>query len=873
MSLITVRDRRGRDMMMRGACLILAAVLVAGSVPLQVAGGGGWGGAGGSGSARAAGAGGEAGSSPRAAPNADAGPDQSALVNQTVYFDGSNSSDPDGDPLSYSWDFDRSNGIQQDATGVRVSHAYSQPGTYWVTLTVSDGQLLDTDECQVTVTTAGTNAPPTAVISSPENGDIFVVGERVRFDGSNSSDPDTPSALLRFTWGFGDGTSDRGKVVYHTYTEPGLRIANLTVNDTSSENRDYVWINILPAPSPGEINTPPKADAGPNQSVVVNETVYFTSLSSDPQSDNLNYYWDWDRSDGVDFLNPDGEGKVCTTSYERAGNYTVTHWVIESDTMAHFFAVDTCWVNVTEVPLLPPLAEAGPDQTVEVSKEVTLSGSGLARNPGGSIRLYEWDFESDGVWDWNSTTTGRARHTYRVVGSYVARLRVTDDHSLTAEDTTNVTVTPKPNIPPVASAGGDVSAFVGQTVVFHGTGSDEDGQVVLYQWDFESDGVWDFESPSSGTASHAYPAPGTFEALFRVTDDRGDSADDVSVVTVVLNQPPIADAGGDQTVNCGEPAQFDGSGSRDPEGQKLSFSWDFDDRDGIQADASGPMVEHVYTRGGDYTVTLTVTDEMGKSARDTAIVTVVQTAGVSLAIDSRGKSLSPGESSEFRLTILNTGNGEDTFGLSVSGENYRWVSLQKIEVSLGAGASAVVGVTVTVPMDAAAGAQAKLRIKAASALDSSVEAEAQLTVTVKQVFGTSLSSERSQLSIEAGRSATLRITITNTGNGDDKVVLSATGAAGKWASFSPRETLLTKGGIKTASLRIQVPNDAAAQDYLLMIQATSQDGSITSTLTLNLTVKKASGPTPAFTTPLLVVAFAAAAISVALRLGSRRHLE
>jgi hypothetical protein len=55
-----------------------------------------------------------------------------------VSFDGSASYDPDGNPLSYAWDFDASDGIGVDATGAMVSHAYPANGTFLVTLTVTD---------------------------------------------------------------------------------------------------------------------------------------------------------------------------------------------------------------------------------------------------------------------------------------------------------------------------------------------------------------------------------------------------------------------------------------------------------------------------------------------------------------------------------------------------------------------------------------------------------------------------------------------------------------------------------------------------------------------------------------------------------------
>jgi pectate lyase len=73
--------------------------------------------------------------SPNRAPVAKAGPNQSARVDQVVTFDGSASFDPDGDPLTYLWDFGDGTPL---AIGATATHAYSEPGLYTVTLTVSD---------------------------------------------------------------------------------------------------------------------------------------------------------------------------------------------------------------------------------------------------------------------------------------------------------------------------------------------------------------------------------------------------------------------------------------------------------------------------------------------------------------------------------------------------------------------------------------------------------------------------------------------------------------------------------------------------------------------------------------------------------------
>ncbi|MCK4443851.1 MAG: PKD domain-containing protein, partial [Thermoplasmata archaeon] len=86
----------------------------------------------------------------------------------------------------------------------------------------------------------------------------------------------------------------------------------------------------------------------------------------------------------------------------------------------------------------PPTANAGSDQTVNVGETVTFGGSGTDSD--GTIVKYEWDFDGDGIYDWNSTTTGSTTHKYDVVGTYTAVFRVTDNEGLTDTDTLKTTV-------------------------------------------------------------------------------------------------------------------------------------------------------------------------------------------------------------------------------------------------------------------------------------------------------------------------------------------------------------------------------------------------------------------------------------------------
>jgi hypothetical protein len=87
------------------------------------------------------------------------------------------------------------------------------------------------------------------------------------------------------------------------------------------------------------------------------------------------------------------------------------------------------------------------------------------------------------------------------------------------------------NEKPIADAGIDVTAEVGEEVIFSGTGLDDDGSIVEFWWDFDGDGEWDW-SGEIGSRIHIYDGPGNFEAVLQVEDDEGARATDTRWVNV-----------------------------------------------------------------------------------------------------------------------------------------------------------------------------------------------------------------------------------------------------------------------------------------------------------------------------------------------------
>jgi len=93
----------------------------------------------------------------------------------------------------------------------------------------------------------------------------------------------------------------------------------------------------------------------------------------------------------------------------------------------------------------------------------------------------------------------------------------------------NVTVD---NLFPVADAGDDKSVFVGESVSFNGSAFDPDGNISLIRWDFDGDGIYDFESNKTGSATFIYTEEGTYRAFFEVTDNNGSHSLDMQEIIV-----------------------------------------------------------------------------------------------------------------------------------------------------------------------------------------------------------------------------------------------------------------------------------------------------------------------------------------------------
>jgi len=175
------------------------------------------------------------------------------------------------------------------------------------------------------------------------------------------------------------------------------------------------------------------------------------------------------------------------------------------------------------------------------------------------------------------------------------------------------------NQPPTAEAGASVTGEVGTAVSFDGSASsDPEGPIARYDWDF-GDGTTNFNG--GPTPSNTYAVGATYNVILRVTD--GDGAVDSDTTTAVIgaaSQPPVAATGGPYDGTEGVLLGFNGSGSDDPDGDIVQYDWNFGD--GNTAIDGGLTPSNTYAASGEYTVTLTVTDDDSETGTDFTTATI-----------------------------------------------------------------------------------------------------------------------------------------------------------------------------------------------------------------------------------------------------------
>ena len=575
-------------------------------------------------------------------PTADAGPDQLLQVaggdTAEVTLDGSASSDPDSDPLTFTW-------TNSFGTVMGVMPTVALPaGVHVVTLTVDDGKGgTDTDTVEITVNQAPVaDAGPNQVIQVPLGSTAAVT-----LHGAGSSDPDGDA--LTFTWTNSFGTAMG--VMPIVALPAGVHVVMFTVDDgKGGTDTDTVEITVNQVFVAGV--APSSVFVGTRGGVFksTNGGMTWTALNSGLT--HLDVF-----SLAVDPTNPatvyaGGGGRVFKST---DGGQT---WVLASNGIV----LGLPPVSVTEIVIDP----TNPSTIYAATGKFGCGGDGVFKSTDGAA---SWAPVKNGL-----PTAGRLDVRSLVIDpANPSTLYLTGVTGLSTFKTIDGGANWTPLNPPafgfelaidpadpatiysagpfgprlVKSIDGGATWFnsnSGITTIFIvAIAIDPNVTTTLYAAAsgagvFKStDGGANWAPLNTGLTTGFVPAlaidprdtatvyAGTNSGVFRSTNGGASWAiaglPDLAVraIEITVNQAPVANAGSAQTVNVNLGSAIvtlDGSGSSDPDGDPLTFTWTgpFGTVGGVSPTVTLP--------GGVHTITLTVDDGRGGVDTDTVTVAV-----------------------------------------------------------------------------------------------------------------------------------------------------------------------------------------------------------------------------------------------------------
>ena len=315
------------------------------------------------------------------------------------------------------------------------------------------------------------------------------------------------------------------------------------------------------------------------------------------------------------------EAELSVTGFS-SGEHTISFRV--QDENGEWSGWDTALLTAT--PNLLPVATIDsitPSSARFKNEVVTFDGSGS--DDDGTITGWEWNSSLDGI----LSTEEDPSESGFTPGTHTISFRVQDnDGGWSDWDTATLVI--RPNTLPVAMIDSISPSPVeeGITVSFRGSGTDDDGTIMGYEWNSSLDGVLSNEKDFNGTGFSA----GTHTISFRVQDNNGGWSNwDSSTLVVILNTPPTGAIGSisPSPVEEGTITSFTGSGS-DSEGAIVAYRWSssLDGELSSEKDFSSNTLSL-----GAHTITFQVQDNAGAWSEEDSRILVVGIAPVAKAGD------------------------------------------------------------------------------------------------------------------------------------------------------------------------------------------------------------------------------------------------
>lgn len=449
-------------------------------------------------------------------------------------------------------------------------------------------------------------------------------GATITLDGNGSSDPDGDP--ITYAWSLVPPAGSAALLSDPTLSGPtfvadvaGSYSATLIVHDGLAQSApDRVVITIATA------NQPPSLAPIGDVQVTAGQPLTVAASASDPDAGDV-LTFALDVAPAAMTIDPASGLIQWMPGAADLGAHPVTIGVADGGGLSDSESFE---VTVVAIPNDPPIANAGLNQSVFLGATVQLDGS-ASNDPDGDALTFLWSLTPPAGSVVSLSNVGIVNPVFvpDVAGTYQVTLVVDDGMAASAPDSATIEVTVL-NFPPVLDSVSDGQVTVGESLAVQLSASDPDaGDVLTFSLESAPAGMSIGFSTGQIQWTPTVSQLGTNSVTARVEDQAG--AFDLAAFTVtvieVVNEPPVAEAGADQSVLAGALVQLDGSASSDPESEPLSYLWLLSTPESsaaVLSDGAAAAPDFIADLPGVYTATLVVNDGTSASSADSVVITV-----------------------------------------------------------------------------------------------------------------------------------------------------------------------------------------------------------------------------------------------------------
>ena len=521
-------------------------------------------------------------------------------------------------PDTEEWSF----GDGDSASGNQVTHTWTAPGTYLLTLTAANAA--GTDSVTQTVDVVAELPAPLAQIGSFDASPW--VGEPTAFS-------DVSIDAAAWLWDFGDGGTSTAQNPLHTFTSAGQKVVTLTVSNRNGTDSVSVVVEPRLRPVAGFVASSTAVRAG--------EEVVFTDGSVNAIT------WFWSFGDGT----VSGAQSPAHT-YTAAGSYdvllTIENATGDSDTS------EPVVINVDPAAPLLSGIRALPDDSGVITTLTTVTFEAQVAATSGPIDQYRIDFGDGSAIE--SGPSARFSHVFAVSGSYEVKMQARGplgDWSEWVPRTFTVVDPPPPRVRIAASV--PTSALVGSAVTLTGEELIGSGPIDNWRWEVRGAGkLWNY---TGQTAVHNFAAAGVYEIRLIAEGPVVDAVVSRDITITVPPAPTIVSLTADPSpATVGVLVNF----TPVVTGSVTTWEWDFEG--GGYVVLPGPTGAHIFNTPGPQTVSLRITGPFGQQ----------DVKSVALTVNPRPSPSVPLASPAGTITTGTTVNLSSTDGSGLLGLIWDW---------------------------------------------------------------------------------------------------------------------------------------------------------------------------------------------------------